>query len=85
MHNNVLIVSVASLALALPALASDRDDDIGRVQKATQVFQEIMRTPDKASPRPAGKREMRCHHSRRGEGSLHIRRQLRQGIGYLPH
>jgi len=40
MHNNVLIVSVASLALALPALASDRDDDIGRVQKATQVFQE---------------------------------------------
>ena len=51
MHNNVLIVSVASLALALPALASDRDDDIGRVQKATQVFQEIMRTPDKGIPR----------------------------------
>ena len=50
MHNNVLIVSVASLALALPALASDRDDDIGRVQKATQVFQEIMRTPDKGIP-----------------------------------
>jgi lipid-binding SYLF domain-containing protein len=50
MHNNVLIVSVASLAMALPALASDRDDDIGRVQKATQVFQEIMRTPDKGIP-----------------------------------
>jgi SH3 domain-containing YSC84-like protein 1 len=50
MHNNVLIVSVASLALALPALASDRDDDIGRVQKATQIFQEIMRAPDKGIP-----------------------------------
>jgi len=50
MHNNLLTISVASLALALPALASDRDDDIGRVQKATQVFQEIMRTPDKGIP-----------------------------------
>ena len=48
--NNLLIVSVAGLGLVLPALASDRDDDIGRVQKATQVFQEIMRTPDKGIP-----------------------------------
>jgi lipid-binding SYLF domain-containing protein len=32
-------------------LASDRDDDIGRVQKATQVFQQIMSTPDKGIPR----------------------------------
>ena len=51
MKNNLLIVSVAGLGLVLPALASDRDDDIGRVQKATQVFQEIMRTPDKGIPR----------------------------------
>jgi len=50
MHNNLLMVSIAGLGLALPALASDRDDDIGRVQKATQVFQEIMRTPDKGIP-----------------------------------
>ena len=28
---------------------------------------------------------MRCHRSRRGEGRLHIRRQLRQGTGDLPH
>jgi SH3 domain-containing YSC84-like protein 1 len=49
--NNLLIVSVAGLGLVLPALASDRDDDIGRVQKATQVFQEIMTTPDKGIPR----------------------------------
>jgi lipid-binding SYLF domain-containing protein len=48
--NNLLFVSVASLGLVLPALASDRDDDLGRVQKATQVFQEIMRTPDKGIP-----------------------------------
>jgi lipid-binding SYLF domain-containing protein len=46
-----LTVSVAGLGLVLPALASDRDDDIGRIQKATQVFQEIMRTPDKGIPR----------------------------------
>ena len=50
MKNNLLIVSVAGLGLVLPALASDRDDDLGRIQKATQVFQEIMRTPDKGIP-----------------------------------
>jgi lipid-binding SYLF domain-containing protein len=36
--------------LALRDLASDRDDDFGRVQNATQAFQEIMRTPDKGIP-----------------------------------
>ncbi len=51
MKNNLLIVSVAGLVLVLPALASDRDDDLGRIQKATQVFQEIMRTPDRGIPR----------------------------------
>jgi len=45
------MVSIAGLALVLPALASDRDDDIGRIQKATKVFHEIMATPDKAIPR----------------------------------
>ena len=51
MYKNVLIVSMAGLGLVLPALASDRDDDIWRVQKATQVFHEIMATPDKGIPR----------------------------------
>ena len=51
MYRNVLMVSVAGLALMLPALASDRDDDIGRIQKATRVFHEIMATPDKGIPR----------------------------------
>jgi lipid-binding SYLF domain-containing protein len=45
------MVSMAGLGLLLPALASDRDDDIGRIQKATRVFHEIMATPDKGIPR----------------------------------
>ena len=51
MYKHVLIVSVAGLALVLPALASDREDDMGRVEKATRVFHEIMATPDKGIPR----------------------------------
>ncbi len=50
MYKNVLIVSVAGLGLLLPALASDRGDDIGRIDKATRVFHEIMTTPDKGIP-----------------------------------
>jgi lipid-binding SYLF domain-containing protein len=50
MSNNLLIASVAGLGLVLPALASDRADDIGRIQKATRVFHEIMSTPDKGIP-----------------------------------
>src|ERR1035438_1534926 len=51
MSNNFLIASVAGLGLALPALASDREDDIGRIEKATRVFHEIMTTPDRGIPR----------------------------------
>jgi lipid-binding SYLF domain-containing protein len=50
-YKHILIVSVAGLCLGLPALASDREDDIGRVDKATRVFHEIMATPDKGIPR----------------------------------
>jgi len=50
-YERLLTVTVAGLSLVLPTLASDRDDDLGRIQKATQVFQEIMRTPDKGIPR----------------------------------
>jgi SH3 domain-containing YSC84-like protein 1 len=50
MFRSLLTLSVASLAVVLPALASDRDDDIGRIQKTTQVFQEIMRAPDQGIP-----------------------------------
>ena len=51
MCKNVFIISVAGLALVLPALASDREDDIGRAEKAGRVFHEIMATPDKGIPR----------------------------------
>ena len=51
MYKNALIISVASLAVVMPALASDREDDIGRVEKAGRVFHEIMATPDKGIPR----------------------------------
>jgi len=50
MYKNVWMVSLAGLGLLLPALASDRGDDIGRIQKATMVFHEIMNTPDKGIP-----------------------------------
>ncbi len=50
MYKTLAIISMAGLVLALPALASDRDDDLGRIQKATQVFQEIMRAPDQGIP-----------------------------------
>jgi hypothetical protein len=50
-YKRLLTVTAAGLSLVLPTLASDRDDDLGRSQKATQVFQEIMRTPDKGIPR----------------------------------
>src|SRR5664279_3983146 len=50
MHKNSLIVSVWCLTMVLPVLASDLDDDLGRIQNATQVFQEIMKTPDQGIP-----------------------------------
>jgi len=47
---HLLIVSVVGLALVLPALASDREDDVNRTEKAAQVFQEIMNAPDQGIP-----------------------------------
>ena len=46
------IVAVATLiAIAsLTAIASDREDDVNRTQKAAQVFKEIMNTPDQGIP-----------------------------------
>ena len=50
MYKNGLIISVSCLTLVLPVVASDRSDDTGRIEKATQVFQEIMRAPDQGIP-----------------------------------
>jgi len=48
---HLFFISVAGLGLLLPALASDREDDIGRIEKSARVFHEIMTTPDKGIPR----------------------------------
>jgi SH3 domain-containing YSC84-like protein 1 len=43
---------LASLVLlAIPAFASDRDDDVQRLHESRRVFHEIMATPDKGIPR----------------------------------
>src|ERR1019366_6375780 len=86
MLKRLLIVSMLTVFVTLPALASDQEDDVKRTQKAAQVFKEIMNTPDKGiPPRTTGIGEMYCHHSRGPEVRLYIRRQLRQGAGNLSH
>ena len=50
MCRRFLIVSALVLGVVVPGVASDRDDDVGRIHAATKVFQEIMNTPDKSIP-----------------------------------
>jgi lipid-binding SYLF domain-containing protein len=50
MFKNLLIISTILLFAAPLALASDREDDVSRTEKAAQVFKEIMATPDQAIP-----------------------------------
>jgi len=52
MTKKMLMVLVGSLIVSLSAKvsASDRDDDVSRIQNATRVFEEIMNTPDKGIP-----------------------------------
>jgi lipid-binding SYLF domain-containing protein len=50
MLKRTLIVTTLTLLVTLTAFASDREDDVSRTQKAAQVFQEIMNTPDQAIP-----------------------------------
>jgi SH3 domain-containing YSC84-like protein 1 len=46
------LLTVATLAsfVVLPAVASDREDDVNRTHKAAQVFKEIMDAPDQGIP-----------------------------------
>ena len=46
MLKHLLIFSTILLVAAPLALASDREDDAARTQRAAQVFKEIMDTPD---------------------------------------
>lgn len=52
MTKNLLVISLTCLLLSFPAsvFASDRDDDVSRIQNATRVFHEIMTTPDNGIP-----------------------------------
>ena len=52
MTRNILFVGALALFLSIPvvASASDRDDDVNRTKKATEVFKEIMDAPDKGIP-----------------------------------
>jgi len=49
MLKRLLIVATLGL-MTLTAVASDREDDIKRTEKAGQVFSEIMHTPDQGIP-----------------------------------
>ena len=50
MLKRILAVTILTGIASLTAVASDRDDDVNRTQKAAQVFKEIMNTPDQGIP-----------------------------------
>jgi lipid-binding SYLF domain-containing protein len=50
MLKRLLVFSTIILAATPLAFASDHEDDVARTQKAAQVFQAIMDTPDKGIP-----------------------------------
>ena len=50
MLKHLLIVTTLALLVTLTAVASDREDDVNRTNKAAQVFKEIMNTPDQGIP-----------------------------------
>jgi SH3 domain-containing YSC84-like protein 1 len=50
MLKRILAVTTLVAIATLTAVASDRDDDVNRTQKAAQVFKQIMDTPDQGIP-----------------------------------
>jgi lipid-binding SYLF domain-containing protein len=50
MLKRLLVLSTIALFTAPFAVASDRDDDVARAEKAALVFRQIMDTPDKGIP-----------------------------------
>jgi len=50
MLKRILTVTILIAIASLTAVASDREDDVNRTQKAAQVFKEIMNTPDQGIP-----------------------------------
>jgi lipid-binding SYLF domain-containing protein len=53
MKKTILTLLAGSLLLTIPAVvrASDREDDDNRINRATEVFHEIMNAPDQGIPR----------------------------------
>jgi lipid-binding SYLF domain-containing protein len=50
MFKRLLTFATLALVVALPAIASDHEDDVKRTHKAAEVFREIMNTPDQGIP-----------------------------------
>ena len=50
MLKRLVIVTALVLFVTLTAVASDREDDVTRTNKAAEVFKEIMNTPDHGIP-----------------------------------
>ena len=50
MLKRILIVTTLVLLVTLTAVASDRENDVNRTNKAAQVFKEIMNAPDQGIP-----------------------------------
>jgi lipid-binding SYLF domain-containing protein len=50
MLKRILALTTLVAIASLTAVASDREDDVNRTQKAAQVFKEIMNTPDQGIP-----------------------------------
>jgi len=50
MLKRILAVTILVAFASLAAVASDREDDVNRTQKAAEVFKEIMNTPDQGIP-----------------------------------
>jgi lipid-binding SYLF domain-containing protein len=50
MLKRLLILATVVLIASPLAMASDREDDVARTQKAAQVFKEVMDTPDRSIP-----------------------------------
>jgi len=50
MLKRILVLSALAVFATLTAVASDREDDVKRTEKAAQVFQEILNAPDQGIP-----------------------------------
>jgi lipid-binding SYLF domain-containing protein len=50
MFKRIFVFSVLVMFATLAAAASDRDDDISRIHKSADVFDEIMKAPDQGIP-----------------------------------